>query len=135
MDDPLARVARARVGELATKRPDGRPHIVPMVFALVGDDVVTAIDWKPKGTRRLQRLVNIENDPAVSFLVHSYDEDWARLWWVRIDGTAAIHASGQARETAISALVEKYRQYRGNPPMGDVIWIDTTVISSWSSTG
>ncbi|MCI0425283.1 MAG: TIGR03668 family PPOX class F420-dependent oxidoreductase [Actinobacteria bacterium] len=133
MDDELGRVAGAMVGELATVRPDGRPHLVPMVFALVGRDVVTAIDWKPKGKRRLQRLVNIENDPRVSFLVHHYEDHWERLWWVRVDGTATIHHSNDRWEQAIAALVEKYAQYRDRPPEGDVIWIATEVISSWES--
>jgi PPOX class probable F420-dependent enzyme len=135
MDEPLDRVSGARVGHLATIRPDGRPHLVPMVFALIGGDVVTAIDWKPKGSRRLQRLVNIEHHPEVSFLVHHYAEDWDRLWWVRIDGTATIHDSDERRDEAIEALVAKYDQYHPNPPTGVVIWIETSVISAWASIG
>jgi PPOX class probable F420-dependent enzyme len=133
MDEPLSRVGGARVGQLSTIRPDGRPHLVPMVFALIGSDVVTAIDWKPKGSRRLQRLVNIDHHPQVSFLVHHYEEDWDRLWWVRVDGTATIHDSGQRRQDAITALVDKYEQYRDHPPAGEVIWIETAFISAWAS--
>jgi hypothetical protein len=65
--------------------------------------------------------------------VHNYEEDWDRLWWVRIDGTATIHDSGEHRQQAIAALVDKYEQYRGNPPAGEVIWIQTAVTSSWAS--
>jgi PPOX class probable F420-dependent enzyme len=129
----LARVASERVGLLATVRPDGRPHVVATVFATVGDAVVTAIDWKPKGERRLQRLVNIEANPAVSFMVHHYSEDWDQLWWARVDGNAGIHRGGEAWNIAIAALREKYPQYRERPPEGEVIWITPTRVSSWAS--
>ena len=62
-------VARARVGRLATTRPDGRPHVVPITFAVIGDTVATMIDHKPKTTTRLQRLENLEANPVASILV------------------------------------------------------------------
>jgi PPOX class probable F420-dependent enzyme len=134
MDDAdLIRLDGARVGHLATVKADGAPHIVPMVFAMVGDSVVTAVDWKPKAGRRLQRLRNIEANPAVSFMVDGYSDDWDRLWWVRVDGTAIIHSRGDQWETAIAALREKYPQYRDRPPEGEVIRITPSRVSSWVS--
>ena len=47
---------RERVARLATVGPDGRPHVVPICFALDGDTLYTAVDSKPKSTRRLRRL-------------------------------------------------------------------------------
>ncbi|MDQ3526766.1 MAG: pyridoxamine 5'-phosphate oxidase family protein, partial [Actinomycetota bacterium] len=38
------RFATARVARLATTTPEGRPHLVPVVFAVVGDRVWTAVD-------------------------------------------------------------------------------------------
>lgn len=131
----LARLARARSGHLATVRPDGRPHVVVITFAIVDDTVATAIDEKPKTTRRLQRLVNIEANPAVSFLVDHYDDDWTRLWWVRIDGAATVHHRGELREQAVEALAAKYSQYVERPPEGPVIVISPDRISSWSYSG
>jgi PPOX class probable F420-dependent enzyme len=132
MDDAdLIRLEKARVGHLATVGADGGPHIVPMVFAMVGDIVVTAVDWKPKAGGRLQRLRNIEANPAVSFMVDGYTDDWDRLWWVRVDGTAVIHSRGERWEAAIAALSEKYPQYRDRPPEGEVIWITPSRVSSW----
>jgi PPOX class probable F420-dependent enzyme len=133
MDESLARVAGARVGSLGTIRPDRTPHLVPMVFALTDGSVVTAIDWKPKGAGRLQRLANIDANPTVSFLVHHYSEDWSELWWVRVDGIATIHLSGPVWEEAVAALQAKYDQYRERPPQGEVISIAPTRVSSWSS--
>ena len=84
------RFASTPVARLATVRPDGRPHVVPVVFVLVGDVVYTAIDAKPKKSSRLQRLVNLSAEPRCSLLVDHYEDDWSRLWWVRADGEAAV---------------------------------------------
>jgi PPOX class probable F420-dependent enzyme len=132
-DDPSSAFG-ARTGHLATVRPDGRPHIVVVTFAIARDAIVTAIDHKPKRSSRLQRLVNIEADPHVSFLVDHYEEDWGRLWWVRVDGEATIHRSGEIREGALTALVEKYAQYRERRPEGPVIAITRETVTSWAST-
>ncbi|HEV3402082.1 MAG TPA: TIGR03668 family PPOX class F420-dependent oxidoreductase [Acidimicrobiales bacterium] len=126
------RVARASVARLATVRPDGHPHLVPVTFALVGDAVVTAIDHKPKTTTSLQRLRNIEARPVASVLVDHYEYDWSRLWWVRGDGAARVVAEGQEREQAVERLVEKYEPYRESPPRGPVIWVTVNRWASWS---
>ena len=132
--ESLRRLAGATNGHLGTVRPDGRPHVVVATFALVGEDIVTAIDRKPKTTQRLQRLVNIEANPAVTFLVDHYEDDWTRLWWVRVDGTASIHADGPVRDTAVNALVGKYERYNQTPPDGPVIVIRTDRLVAWSHT-
>lgn len=129
--EALSRLAAGRSGHLATVRPDGKPHIVVVTFALVEDSVVTAIDHKPKRTQSLQRLRNIETNPTVSFLVDRYDEDWNALWWVRVDGTARIETIG---ETYNSALAAKYPQYLETPPEGPVIVITPEDVSGWTST-
>ena len=84
-----ARLSAARVGHLATVRPDGRPHVVACCFAVQGDRLWTAVDAKPKATARLQRLDNVRAHPWASLLVDHYEEDWDALWWVRVDGPAA----------------------------------------------
>ena len=61
---PCRSPENARVARLATVDPDGRPHVVPICFALEGDVLYTAVDEKPKRTRALQRLRNIEANPA-----------------------------------------------------------------------
>jgi PPOX class probable F420-dependent enzyme len=103
-----ARFATARVARLATVRPDGAPHLVPVVFVLEGDTVWLVVEEKPKRHRRLQRLVNIRAESRVSLLVDSYDEDWSRLWWIRADGRARIVGEGQKLERALSLLLDRY---------------------------
>ena len=85
------RLSAARHAVLTSVTPGGRPHAVPIVFALDGDDrLVTAVDVKPKSTSDLQRLRNIQAHPWVAVLAERYDEDWSRLWWVRVDGVAHV---------------------------------------------
>jgi PPOX class probable F420-dependent enzyme len=126
-------LAAARVGRLATVRPDGRPHVVVCCFALHGSRVWTAVDAKPKATVRLQRLANVRAHPWASLLVDHYDEDWGALWWVRVDGPAAVLDGGDERDEAIAALVAKYEQYAAAPPDGPVIALVAERISGWSA--
>jgi PPOX class probable F420-dependent enzyme len=136
MDVPRARarLGSARVGELATVRSDGTAHVVPVCFALLDDTVVTAVDAKPKSTAALRRLDNVRANPHASLLVHEYADDWAKLWWVRVDGPAEVVSEGARRIEAIEALVAKYRQYQDTPPPGPVIALTITRWASWSPT-
>ncbi|HXH56271.1 TIGR03668 family PPOX class F420-dependent oxidoreductase [Iamia sp.] len=134
MDEAMtrARVEAARVGRLATITPEGRPHMVPCCFALVGDAIVSAVDAKPKSTTALRRLDNIRAHPALSLLVDRYDDaDWTQLWWVRVDGTARVVTAGPERETALDALAAKYPQYRSLRPPGAVIVIEHLAWHAW----
>jgi PPOX class probable F420-dependent enzyme len=140
------RVAEARVARLATADAAGRPHVVPMVFALVsgrdagetrsGDTVYSAVDAKPKRSTALRRLANIAANPRVAVLVDHYEDDWHALWWVRADGTGRIlDAEDPEGRDAIARLVARYPQYRQQPPPGPVVAIDVARWSSWSATG
>jgi PPOX class probable F420-dependent enzyme len=128
------RVQAARVARLATLGAGGRPHLVPICFALEADTLYSAVDEKPKRSRRLQRLENIRRRPEVSVLVDHYEEDWTRLWWVRLDGTATVHADGPERERGLELLAEKYEQYRDEPPLGAVIAIRIERWRGWSAS-
>ena len=127
-----SRFSAGRVARLATVRPDGSPHLVPVVFALDGSTVVFAVDDKPKGTRELRRLANIRADPRVSVLVDHYDEDWPALWWVRADGRARVVDAGPALDRAVALLAEKYSQYAAGPPPGPAVLIDVETWRWWS---
>jgi PPOX class probable F420-dependent enzyme len=129
--DPRASFARAPVARLGTVAPDGGPHLVPVVFALRDEVVYTAVDAKPKTTQRLRRLANIERNPLVSLLVDHYAEDWTQLWWVRVDGVAAIHHDGNAMHAGRALLQAKYPQYQSVPLNGPVIVIAARGWSSW----
>jgi PPOX class probable F420-dependent enzyme len=121
------------VAILATLRPDGSPHLVPIVFAISGGRVITAIDGKPKQHVTPGRLLNIRADRRVSVLAHHYEDDWSRLWWVRIDGTARVLGRGDGYSQGLAALRERYGQYRTTPLPGPVIVVDPTAVNGWSA--
>jgi PPOX class probable F420-dependent enzyme len=125
-------VEPARVARLATVSADGRPHLVPVCFTLVGEVAYSAIDHKPKRTLRLRRLANIEATGQVSLLVDEYYEDWSALWWVRLDGRGRVVSDAAEATDAIAALVAKYEQYAANPPAGPVLAVDIIRWSGWS---
>jgi PPOX class probable F420-dependent enzyme len=132
-DRMRALVAEARIGRLATLTPDGLLHLVPICFALAGDVLFSAVDDKPKRSRRLQRLENVRANPHVAVLVDHYEEDWTRLWWVRLRGRARVLASGAEADTALKLLADKYEQYRGRPPGEPVLAIAVEEWRGWSA--
>jgi PPOX class probable F420-dependent enzyme len=123
--EALRRLSLARVARLATSA-DGRPHIVPVTFAIRDRVIVIAIDHKPKSTRNLKRLRNIAANNQVSLLADEYAEDWSRLWWVRADGIASVTDQPEP------LLIEKYPQYQENPPEGPYIRIQPDTITGWA---
>jgi PPOX class probable F420-dependent enzyme len=125
-------VSEARVGRLATIDPDGRPNVVPFVYAVEADLLVSAVDRKPKTSERLRRLENIRARPDVTVLVDRYDEDWDRIWWVRLRGRARVADGGPDRDWAAGMLVEKYPQYRAEPPRGPAILVDISEWKGWA---
>ncbi len=130
LDDP--RLISARVARLATTDPDGRPHLVPIVFAIEGDTLYSAVDKKPKRSTKLRRIENARARPDVTILVDHYEEDWHRLWWIRLRGRARVLDDGEEFERALTLLLEKYPRYRAEPPDGPVLAIDVTDIREWS---
>jgi PPOX class probable F420-dependent enzyme len=113
-------------------RSDGQPHIVPIVFVLRGDRILTAVDAKPKRSLQVSRLRNLASEPRVSVLVDAYDEAWHRLWWVRADGRAHSVEDGPDYTQAIGQLIEKYPQYRGAHKFGPVMLIDVDRWIYWA---
>ena len=127
-------VAAAAVGRLATLRPDGTPRLVPITFAVVGELLCSAVDeLKRKRHTRLARLDDVRRDPRVGLLVDHYEADWSRLWWVRVDGTAAVHEGGELHERALDALAAKYPPYAAARPGGPLLVITPTAWAGWSA--
>ena len=128
--------ATARVARLASADAEGRPHLVPIAFAVVGEEIVSAVDAKPKRTRALKRLANVAADPRVAVLADHYEDDWDQLWWVRADGVARVLGGGSPEsERAIAALRGRYEQYRAAIPAGPVLAIAVERWSGWRARG
>jgi PPOX class probable F420-dependent enzyme len=126
-----SRLTTARVARLATTDADGRPHLVPIVFAIDGDTLYSAVDRKPKRSRRLRRIENARARADVTVLVDHYEDDWSRLWWIRLRGSARVLDDGSERERALALLRDKYPQYVVEPPEGPVLAIDVTERREW----
>jgi PPOX class probable F420-dependent enzyme len=134
-DEAHRRFAAARVARLATVRPDGTPHLVPVTFAVDGDTVFTAIDAKPKTTTRLQRLENLAFQPRCTLLVDHYDDDdWSQLWWARADGDAHVVEAPPRAHPGLALLAGRYPAYAGSPPHGPLIVVEVTRWRGWSAS-
>ncbi|MFC5753950.1 TIGR03668 family PPOX class F420-dependent oxidoreductase [Actinomadura rugatobispora] len=133
-DDALRRLADVPVVRLATAGEDGRPHLVVVTFAVARGMIYTAVDHKPKSTRDLRRLANIRANPRVSLLADHYEDDWERLWWVRVDGHARVLDDPAQMAEPVALLAERYEQYRGRPPEGPVIAIVIDHWTGWSAS-
>ncbi len=128
--DWRSRAAATTFATLATVAADGRPHLVPIVHAVVSDVIVFAVDHKPKSDRRLARLRHIEAEPRVAVLFDERSDDWSTLWWVRADGFATIHVD---RPDQGAALRDRHPQYRQQPPAGPWVTIEVERWSGWSA--
>jgi PPOX class probable F420-dependent enzyme len=104
-------LAAQRVAHLATADAAGRPHVVPICYALIDDKVYFTIDEKPKKKpRELKRLANLRANPFAALVVDRYDEDWSRLGWVMVQGAAEVLESGAEHDAAQAALRKRYPQ-------------------------
>ena len=126
------RVESAQVARLATVKPDGGPHIVPMCFVLVGQTVYSTSDYKPKTTPNLQRFKNIAANSNASLLVDHYDDDWEKVWWVRLDGEARMVTDRSELEEAIDRLRAKYVQYETLERDSSAMALEIKRWSGWS---
>src|SRR5450759_892387 len=57
------RFSAERVARLATTDASGHPHLVPIVFAVSGETIYSAVDAKPKRSMALRRLANVAANP------------------------------------------------------------------------
>lgn len=131
-DTELHFVNSRRMAHLATADGTGRPHVVPVCFAYVDGRFYIAIDEKPKRTQRLKRVRNIEENPAVALVFDRYDDDWSRLGWVMVQGTASVIAGGPEHDRAVAALRERYEQYRSMAlAERPVIRVTVEKVASW----
>lgn len=125
-----------RVGRLATADGAGRPHVVPACFALGALGVYITVDEKPKRKtgRPLKRIRNILENPSVALIVDRYDEDWSRLGWVMVRGSAEILENGDEHDRAQALLRDRYPQYR-RMALEDlpVIAIRAERVTSWGN--
>jgi PPOX class probable F420-dependent enzyme len=127
-----------RVARLATADAAGRPHVIPICFALSEDCVYFTIDKKPKRASRapLKRIANMVENPHVALVVDRYDEDWSKLGWVMLRGRAEVLESGREHDRAQKVLKRRYPQLGPMEIEGlPVIAIRIERASGWGALG
>ena len=129
-------VREARVARLATVDETGQPLVVPICFVWDGTALYSAVDAKPKRSRDLQRLRNIRANPKVSLVIDHYEEAWARLHWVIVQGRATLVEGTEEARKAIELLRKKYPQYVTLPLGTDapVIKLTPSRVLTWSAS-
>ena len=131
---------------LVTVAPNGKPRPVPIAYAFdeMADGLVlySALDEKPKSVsnpRDLARVRDIAARSRVAVLVDRWDEDWSRLAWVRLEGTAVVLEPPTARSDdehsrAVGLLRARYPQYATQAlELCPVICIAVERVSGWST--
>ncbi|MGD0074641.1 MAG: TIGR03668 family PPOX class F420-dependent oxidoreductase [Candidatus Binataceae bacterium] len=140
LDDPRVRefVSVARVGHLATATVDGEPHAIPLCFWFDGANFYFAIDEKPKRQTgiKLKRMRNIAANPRVALIIDRYEEDWASLAYVLINGRARVVEDPEEYMLALRNLRDKYPQYRAmalNPESNPLVKIEPERVHVWGA--
>jgi PPOX class probable F420-dependent enzyme len=133
--DQVRFIHEQRVGRLTTVDGRGEPFAVPVCFAFDGACFYTPIDEKPKRTDRpLKRVRNVWETGRATLLLDRYDDDdWSRLAWLMIRGSAGIVTPIDARHAAIvQQLRDRYAQYQEmRLEAADIIELRPERVASW----
>lgn len=127
-----ALLADARHAHLGVIDGDGRPRVLPITFALVHDEVWSAVDHKPKRVpgAALARVRWLRARPQSAVTVDRYDDDWTQLAWVQLLGETAI-VDRAGHEDVLAALAERYEQYREASPSGPLLRLTPRRARCW----
>jgi len=93
------------VCRLATASKDAKPHVVPVIYALDGEDIIVAIDY---GTKKLK---NLKENRNVALVVDEYRPNKA----VMVEGECDILERGKEYLRLLQVLFERFEYYRKNP--------------------
>jgi PPOX class probable F420-dependent enzyme len=127
-------LAAERVGRLAYLDADDRPRVLPITFAVAGDEVWSAIDEKPKRTAEPARVRYLRRRPEGALLVDVYDDDWSRLAWLQLLGRIDVVAVESSPE-AVAALAAKYEPYARRTPPGPLLRLTVERTLEWRAAG
>ena len=106
-----------------------RPHIVPVVLVAASNHIYLPIDGKRKRPGTLQRVRNVQTNPHATLLLDHYEEDWSKLWWVRIEAIASIVP---LPTSARNKLTKKYAGYADTELGIESIKLEIVSVHKWS---
>lgn len=89
----------------ATASKDAKPHVVPVIYAMDGEDVIVAIDY---GTKKLG---NLRQNRKVALVVDEYHPNHA----VMVEGECEILERGKEYLRLLRLLADRFEYYRKNP--------------------
>ncbi|HLA18468.1 MAG TPA: pyridoxamine 5'-phosphate oxidase family protein, partial [Dehalococcoidia bacterium] len=98
-------VAAARVCRIASVRPDGTPHVIPVCPVFVGDATLY-VDLASHGVS----AAAFRSNPSITVLIDEYHDDWSKLQAV-ILRCRAEELAGEEMERAWAMIREKFPQY------------------------
>jgi PPOX class probable F420-dependent enzyme len=111
------RLCTDRIAWLASVRPDGRPHLVPVWFHWDGKELL--ILSQPD----TQKIRNLRHDPRVTI---SLDDSDTGRDVVLLEGQAALTTVGD-RPAAIAAYLDKYARL-----LADMEWLPERYVEEYS---
>ena len=112
---------------LATASKDAKPHVVPVFYALDGDNIVVAIDYK---TRKLR---NLKENRRVALVVDEYGAHTGNEGLL-VQGSCEIFESGAEYLRLLKILFDRFDFYRKNPWQegeSPIIWIHPEKCEMW----
>jgi PPOX class probable F420-dependent enzyme len=128
------------VARLATCGQDGQPHVIPFCFAFDGKRFYFVVDEKPKRQtgQPLKRVRNLLENPKVALVIDDYLDDWTRLAYVLVSGTAALVEEEAEYANALALLRTRYPQYRSMAlafARNAMVRITPTKVHAWGNLG
>jgi nitroimidazol reductase NimA-like FMN-containing flavoprotein (pyridoxamine 5'-phosphate oxidase superfamily) len=90
---------------MATASKDARPHVVPVIYALDGENLIVAVDY---GTKKLK---NLRENNKVALIVDDYHPNHA----VMVEGDCDLLERGKEYLRLLQLLFDRFESYRKNP--------------------
>jgi nitroimidazol reductase NimA-like FMN-containing flavoprotein (pyridoxamine 5'-phosphate oxidase superfamily) len=90
---------------LATASKEGRPHVVPVIYAMDDQDIIIAVDY---GTKKLK---NLRENKEVALVVDEYRPNHA----IMVEGQCEILERGKEYLRLLQVLYDRFEYYRKNP--------------------
>ena len=99
-------ILRNKVARMATVDSKGSPLVVPVCYGFDGKYIFTPLDKKPKlvSVYKLKRVRNILDNPQVSLVIDRYDDNWEKLYYLIIQGSADILENGLVYKKSLKIL-------------------------------
>lgn len=98
-------IADAPVCRIATVRPDGSPHVIPVCPVFDGDSTVYVDLGPDSATARALR-----HEPRIAVLFDEYHDDWSKLRKVLLH-CRAEQVEGAEQDAAWDRIRAKFPQY------------------------